>query len=288
MPSIYSKAIYHQFKKTYDNKKDLQASLDYCNNFVPNMCMGTDLKLINYLSFSEYTSLVVQPNDILDADTVANNSSPYCYEKYNDGKETFEYKPNADDPFIKFIGEEEIPKRVKASVKSVELLSDAFKSATEDPVSGQATSDVFEFLQFIENTMVVEQEKLDFFLDLALIHWDAFDKYLPVLKSAGFIKNENTPGIYKAMVGGASLRKSILEWKGEYITKKVPFTSGAMNALFPYLLKRINEPLIQAIVLLAHGVITPATIKDLAAKYGLDQDLVQGFFISGYPSELLY
>ncbi len=287
VPSIYSKSIFFEFKKTYDNKKDLAAALDYCKNFGQKICMNTDLKLLNYLTFSEFQSFLSQPNDIMDAETVASNASPYCYASYSGGKETFEYKSAADDPFADFIGREELKKRVVASIKPVEFLSDEFKNSAEDWVSGQATQDAVHFVQFIENTLVVEQEKMDFLLDLALLHWDAFDKYMPVLQAVNYMKNENSPGVYKAAVEAASLRKSILDWKAEYITKKTPFSSSAMNALFPFLPKRANEALIQAIVLLAHGVITPATIKDLAAKYGLEQELVQGFFISGYPSELL-
>ena len=287
IPSFYIKDIYFNFKENYENKDEIKAAIKYCEEFSTKTCMNTDLKLINYLTFSEYTSFLGAPNDILDSATVARGVSPYVYELYTDNKPTFDYEMPKDDPFINFLGPAVVNKRKIACVKPMELDTKEYKEATLDPISEVDKEDAEKFLQHIEANFVIEQEKLDFLLDTALLQWNAFEKVWSVLETAGYKKNDNTLAAYKAIVGAASMRKAIHEWKIDYISKKNTFTTTVLDAILPYMGKLQSEALIQSVVFLAHGVITPANIKGLAAKYGLDYGLVNAFFISGCPSELL-
>lgn len=288
VPSVFSKEVFFNFKETYDNKEELKGAIQYCKDFASGVCMRTDLKLINYLVFNEYELFLSSPNDVLDAESVARGMSPYDCKQYTGNKPTFPYELPKDDPFMKEL-KDNIEDRKKACVKPVEFLKDEFAKAEEDPISRQTVAEVDKFMQFIEKLFVIEQEKLDFLLDIALLQWNAFDKVTPILKKSGYIKNDSTISAYKSLIEAASLRKTIHEWKIDYIGKKTStFYSSILDPLFSFSTGRVQkESLIQAIVYLAHGVIIPSTIKELASVYGLDYSLINTFFISGYPVQLL-
>jgi len=301
-PSFYSENLFHWFKPDYVNPKDIRDALDYCNSFPQTVQKIGELMQMNYNGFRSYASFLEQPNDVMDALNIISQASPYAYQAVaansarkesgdedegGDNELKFTYEFPKDDIFVEYITKEEITKRLSVFVKPREMTHEKFEKGKEDPKSRRTADEAEAFMQQIETAMVVEQEKYDLVLDLAMLKWNVFDKLQAVVKKAEYIKDENTFAAYKALMGVATMRKNIQEWRLDYVERKAAFETNVMDLLMPYMGKINNENLVQHIILLAHGVITPETIKDLAEIYGLDSDLVNVFFMSSYPTEVL-
>ena len=294
VPSIYTKGIYHEVKKRYESKEELKQLLDYCTTFEQRICMTTDLKLLNYLNFSEYYSFLSQPNDVMDAETVIAGLSPYDFWKAKPASRPYSYEPQKGDIFMESIPEKDIERRKQNSCLPVELSDQDIQSNVEDPIALLPTQTVNKFMQLIETYFVVEYEKLDLLLDLALVHWSAFDSMSNLIIKAGFAKDDNAITVYKAVANVLCLPQIIKEWKRESIklishktnTRELPFDNGTLSVIFPIMNKTVNEELLESIVYLAHGVITQGTLKEIANKFFLDNKLIQCFFLTSRPSEL--
>jgi len=292
--SWHREPLYYQFKETYENKQELQKAIDYCATFLIKVKERKCYISSTFYCMNTFNIYLTQPNDILDAGVLGIDVTPYDYTQgsyYGGGQ--MKYDAPKDDPFIDYVGKAKIDRRRPFLVTSLEMEDAVNKKLEEDPISKRPLSEVEKFLKKIEIYLVIEQEKLDFLLDIALLQWDAFERISPVLTNIGYLKNENTTLVYKTLTGAASMRKSIHEWQVESLTKKAitaasTFTTDVLSTVFPFLGKMPDEALVQSIVLLAHGVIDQSTIKELAFEYGLDNDLVNAFFFSSFSNEVLY
>lgn len=294
VPTIYGKGIYHEVKKRYESKEELKVLLNYCKTFESAVCMNTDLKLLNYLYFSEYLNFLTSPNDVMDAETVIAGLSPYDFWKAKTAARPYAYQPQAGDIFMESIPQADIERRKQNSCLPVELSDQDIAQNVEDPISMQPMQSVNKLMQLIENYFVIEFEKLDLLLDLSIIHWNAFDNLAKLIMKTGLAKDDNAIIIYKAIANVLSLPRAIKEWKRESVkilsskpdARELPFESTALDTIFPLMNKQLNDDLLESIVFLGHGVITQDTLKDIANKFFLDNKLIQCFFITARPSAL--
>ncbi len=300
VPSLYCQEAYFPMKDKYENKEDVQKTIDYCNKFNTQIVMNTDLKFLNYLSMSEYTTFLEKPYDILDCLTVAKQNCPYNADTMTanviNGQE-IAYDPSGDDPFMESVPKENINKRKWYCIRAKELVNAKIQNVTEDVYTQKPITEVTKFLDNIEILFTIEYEKMDFLLDMARFNWSSFKKdYVKdVFVACSFIKNETSMQIYKALCEMIYFKKVISEWRYERITEgNEDFRSDIITNLISFLPAKLNMEkgafdlsIMEDIILLSHGVINLTTLKNLAGKLNLEPELVKTFFLAGFPKEIL-
>ena len=281
-------------KKHIESKEELKTLLKYCTDFETTVVKQTNLKLVNYTSFKDFFLYLGMPNDAIDAENIFKDVSPYQSENTKITDDIFPFETDKDDHFLEYIGPDVIKKRQKTCWKPSDFSKEMADQDIRDPISQEPMKKVIDFMEKIESWFVIQHEKLDIILELASQQWDTFDKMVDLLKVIGFIKDDNSSNVYKALANIVSLPLSVREWKNETIKriratgnlKVLLFDSSALNSIFTFLGRQINEDLMESIIHLAHGVITSSNLKELSVKFSLDTNLIQSFFLASRPYEL--
>jgi len=306
--SWHKKDLYYQFKDNYENKQDLQKAIDYCEHFYDNVKSHNSYIARKFNAIKPMQEYLESSIDACYIDVcIAYCTSPYwtyyCQdEKQRNRQRELSYIALKDDPFVDYITKDLLDQRQIFFCKSTEIkdaeeakktMQDDKNQLVIDPVSKRPFNEVEKLLTKIETYFVMEQEKLDFLLDIALLQWGAFERIAPLLRTLGYLRGANSIMAYKALIGMASMRKSIRDWQAKTVSKKNPtakstYSTDVLNTIFPFLGKIQAEALVHDIVLIAHGVIDQSTIKGLALEYGLDTNLVKSFFFSSFSNEILY
>jgi len=303
LPSFYEPEQFFYFKQDYANSDEIKTAIHYCEEFT-NL-VKTKFKQIHLESFQAYFNKKAKRGGTLSVLDIMKSVTPYLPQdtrtsqfdppKYlrlkarEFNKETkFEYAIPTDDIFISFMTPEEIETRISACQKSLEMISIEKTSNASVNKMFDAVQQNIEFMRKIEIAFVIEYEKYDLVFDLARLNFNEFDNLLGLLKVADYIKDDSSISAYKALIGAASMRKNIFDYKTEKDEQRYGTVISDINSIMSFIGKITNETLIEKILLLAHGVITYENIKELADFYGVPINLVYTFFASVLDKELMY
>ena len=274
-PSLYDPLIYFPMKPKFDNPADAKAAQDYCHDFVEKVCMGTELKLMNYLSFHEFVVFLSSPSDAQDALTVAANLSPYTKltdpNPLRENKELFEDQLHPTDGLLYGVNAELLKRRIGCTVKPRDLTSKAVGANSKDAFSGLSLLDVATFMQKLEFALFAEVEKLDLLLDLAGNGWTAFEALKPGLQKLGYLLSDLSTSVYKSFALIAEHRDR-------------PTFAEGISGLLTAAGHRRDLRCFQNIFLLAYNLATPEDIKTFA---NFSFDLAQAIKLSRYNKALM-
>jgi hypothetical protein len=268
IPSFYDKDIYFSFKDKYDTKDEVNAALGYCEGFVRKICEGTDLKLVNYITFKELIPFLENPSDEIDT-AGFKGMSPYAKVQssiYSD-KEAFEYSPSENDLITSTMD-----KKQRRLLKPKDFTDEQLAGKSTDVVSSQPCAAAFSFMKMIEVAFVSEWEKLNLLLDLAVINWEAFYSLEECFKNTEYQLNEKSFELYRAIA--------------EVVAgNEVQAFANALEVLLKYSAYRQDVVCLKTLILIFRGI--PANERDLKILTKMSYELVEAVKESDYPRELI-
>ena len=273
--SLYEPEIFFPMKDKYASEEETKAALEYCRNFVDKICSGTNLKLLHYLAFNELLVFLSNPSDAMDAESVAKNITPYLKmvepPSFYKDKELFVCEPPVTDPLMSLIEKKALQNRCLEMVKPRDLISKTIEGKAVDPSCGKPYSEMLSFMKTIDYSFIVEQEKIDLILDLAVLSWAAFDAFSDSLRRASFLLNDNSAIFYKTLTS---------------IVAKEDDSSfeNALVGLLSVLTCKRDATGIKNLILLSHKLIKPEEMKVFA---NLTLELAEAVKMSNYPKGLL-
>ena len=267
VPSFYNKDIYFLFKKNYETKDEIKAALEYCQGFVKKICEGTDLKLVNYITFKELIYFLENPSDEMDA-AIFKGISPYSKSQstlFSD-KEAFEYSPPENDLILSATD-----KKTRRLLKPKDFTDEQLAGKSTDIVSSQPCATAFSFMKMIEVAFVGEWEKLNLFLDFAVMNWEAFHLLEECFKNTEYLLNEKSFELYRTIA--------------EVVAKKEEAFVNALETLLKHSVYRQDVVCLKTLILMFRKVSTNERGPKIVKK--VSYELVEAVKESDYRKELI-
>lgn len=271
-PSLYDPEIYFPMREKFETPREIKAALEYCRSFDEKICLGTNLKLMNYVRFEELVVFLVKPSDAMDAESVARDISPY--QKFTSAhpltadKELIPYDPPAGDLILSNIDPKIIQNRKTGLVRPRDLCANKIEGK---PGDATALAKAIDFLKMVDTAFLVEREKLDLLLDISNLGWDAYDSMQNYLKKAGYIINDKSQNMYKVLSGVVA-------------KKDQQSFADSLTQILSAVMCRRDIPGVRNAILLLYGMLKKEDMRLLA---NLDYDLVEAIKASSYPTGLI-
>lgn len=247
-----------------------------------NQCNKSDACFL-LPSFEEVKNYLIQGNDLWDCMDMYKVVSPYNPEKVATNIEADIDTLEPNDESLKYLDSDDRQTRARSFFKAMF----AHKLAPGDDSLNLAKK------QFtpLEKLIVMQFEKMDFFLDLAANQYDNEENIMRWLNELKVVpKGKKSYELYSAFSNLVSLRTNIVRFQetnlsgASYDSTEIRTILNAISSSIPIKVKALED-----IIVLMHGVIEEERFTSIVAQYNalfprlkLDGPLIKLMFISYY------
>lgn len=253
--------------------KDITKVMDYYNN--SNACFI-------YPDFQEIEKTITDVNDLMDCLECYKPISPYNPSKVTTKLPEGRFKLEKKDDELKYLETEDREERERSFIKPLLAENTNFDANAKELLKKQ-------FIP-LEKLIVMQFEKMNFYLDLAENEWRGDENIKKMLKSKVLPLGNKSLSVYASIAKLISLRTDVIRYnstaddKTEYDSKDISPLLNAISASIPIKVKVVED-----IIVLMQGILEEARFTSITAQYNammpglkLKVPMIKLLFISSY------
>ena len=265
-----------QEKKT-EYVKAIKNVFEYYNN--SNACFM-------FSNFNEIVPIIENINDLMDCMESYKPINPYNPTSVSELLVNEFVKINENDEELKYLDEEDKSERARRFYLPKHIPLPELNDTAKELLIKQLIP--------LDKLVVMQYEKMNFFLDLAENVWEGEENIKKFLKDTNLLPLGNKSlAIYSSLAKFNSLRTDILRYEkdaefiGEFDSKILTPLLNAISSSVPIKVKVIED-----IIILLHGILEEGRFNSLAAQYNafnpelkLNIQIIKLLFISAFSKK---
>lgn len=244
-----------------------------------------------YSQFGSYSGIygtyINSPEDQADCGTMFSNQHLYgaFFNNPLEG-EKYEYRLKETDPFY---DEKEFSVATKNNMFYRPFELNGKKDDDIDDKSKVNVATLDNLYQRFEALLVVDFLKFEFLCDLALGNLEILEEKQQYLEKMAVFPSSDSIKIYKGLIELIGLQPLLKKWKETHSIQTETIILPSIKSLLGIMaiFTRIDNILIESIILLTHGLLHSGNMTQLSVKYNVSIDLIQALFISAFPTSIL-
>ena len=261
-------------EKKNEYLKQITMVMEYYNN--SNACFI-------YPDFQEIDKAITDVNDLMDCLECYKPISPYNPSKVTSKLPDEFLKLDKKDEELKYLDPEDKDERERTFVKP---LIQKNKNLADENAKELLKKQLYP----LEKLVVMQFEKMNFYLDLAANEWSGEENIKKLLTKKIMPLGNRSIAIYGSISKLISLRTDVIRYqstgdsKTEYDSKDITPLLNAVSASIPIKVKVIED-----IIVLMHGILEESRFNSITAQYNaqnpnlkLKTNLIKLLFISSY------